>query len=72
MLVMTPYPGTKPAAKWTVDGVHMPVMTSWQEGFGGCGVIQNQIAVLKDMLGSVATKSGLVSRLFRMATPAGP
>ncbi|KAG5530096.1 hypothetical protein RHGRI_030457 [Rhododendron griersonianum] len=72
MLVMTPYPGTKPAAKSAADGVHRPVMTSWQEGFGDCGVIQNQRAVLKEMVGSVATKSGLASRLLPMTLPAGP
>ena len=69
---MTPYPGTRPAALSAADGVHRPVITSWQEGFGDWGVIQNQNAVLKEMVGSVATKSGFASKLAPMAFPAGP
>ena len=72
MLVMTPYPGTRPAALSAGDGVHPPVITLWQEGFGGWAVVQNQSAVLKEMVGSVATKSGFPSKLAPVAFPAGP
>ena len=72
MLVITPYPGTLPADVSAPDGVHLPVMTSWHEGLGDWGVIQNHKAVLKDMIGSVATKSGLPKRSTPMALPAGP
>lgn len=72
MLVITPYPGTRPAAESAAEGVHRPVMTSWLDGLGDCGVIQNQRAVLKEMVASVATKSGLFSKSDPMACPAGP
>ncbi|KAI8032841.1 NAC domain-containing protein 22 [Camellia lanceoleosa] len=65
-------PGIRLAEVFALDGVHLPVMTSWHEGFGDCGVIQNHNAVLKDMVGSVATKSGLPNRSDPMAFPAGP
>ncbi|KAG5530085.1 hypothetical protein RHGRI_030446 [Rhododendron griersonianum] len=74
MLVMTPYPGIRPVAESAangVNGVHWPVMTSRQEGFGDCGVIKNQMAALKEMVASAATKSGLANRSLPMAIPAG-
>ena len=52
---MISYPGARPAAVSSADGVHCPIMTSWQEGLGACGVIQNHKAVWKDVVGSVAT-----------------
>ncbi|KAG5530090.1 hypothetical protein RHGRI_030450 [Rhododendron griersonianum] len=42
------------------------------EGFGDCGVIQNQGATLKERVASAASKSGLASRSLPMAIPAGP
>lgn len=69
MFVTTPYPGFRPADLSAPDGFHLPVMTSWQDGFGDCGVIQNQIAVLNEMTASVATRSGLFSRSTPMAFP---
>ena len=72
MFVNTPYPGTRPAAESAPEGDHLPVMTLWHEGFGDCGVIQNQIAVLKEITGSVATRSGLFNRSTPMALPHCP
>lgn len=70
MLVMTPYPGTLRAAVSAADGLHLPIMTSWAEGFGACGVIQNHSAVLNEITGSFATKSGLFLRSTPIALPA--
>ncbi|MCD7448734.1 hypothetical protein HAX54_045673 [Datura stramonium] len=44
------------------DGVHYPDITLWHDGLLSCAVIQNHIAVLNDIIGSVATKSGLFTR----------
>ena len=55
-----------------LDGVQRPVMTSWEEGIGDCGVIQNHNAVLNEMVASVATSFGLFRRSLPMASPAGP
>ncbi|CAL5378005.1 unnamed protein product [Camellia sinensis] len=72
MFVMTPYPGNRPADWSAADGVQLPSITSWHDGFGDCGVIQNHMAVLNEMTGSVATRSGLFKRSTPMALPAGP
>jgi len=32
MLVITPYPGTRPAELSALDGAHLPVITSWLDG----------------------------------------
>ena len=54
-----------------VDGLHAPVMTSWADGLGGCRVIQNQSAVLKDMTALDETRLGLARRASHIARPAG-
>ena len=70
MLVITPYPGFRPTAVSAGEGVHFPMMTSWLDGFFPYGVIQNHMAVLNDMIGSMATRSGLFKRSTPMAFPA--
>uniref|UniRef100_A0A0A9A0C7 CHI8 n=1 Tax=Arundo donax TaxID=35708 RepID=A0A0A9A0C7_ARUDO len=70
MLVITPYPGTRPAALSAAVGVQLPRMTSWHDGLGDCAVIQNQMAVLKEITGSVDTRSGLLTRSTCSASPA--
>ena len=72
MLVITPQPGIRPAARSAAEGVHRPVMTSWHDGFGDCGVIQNQRALLKEITGSVATRSGLFNKSSPIALPHCP
>jgi hypothetical protein len=47
-------------------------LTAWHDGCGGCGVVQNQMAVWKATTGSVDTRSGLPSRSSPSAFPACP
>ncbi|KAF7829027.1 hypothetical protein G2W53_020191 [Senna tora] len=61
---------TVPAEVSAAEGVHVLVMTSWEEGLLPCGVIQNQTAVLNDITASVATRSGLLIKSTPMAFPA--
>ena len=70
MLVITPYPGTRPADVSMAEGVQLPMITLWLDGLLACGVIQNHMAVLNDIVGSVATRSGLFMRSVPMALPA--
>uniref|UniRef100_A0A0A8XTX3 Uncharacterized protein n=1 Tax=Arundo donax TaxID=35708 RepID=A0A0A8XTX3_ARUDO len=71
MLVITPYPGgARPAARSAAVGVHRPVATAWHDGLDACAVIQNQMAVLKDTTGSVATRFGFPTRSTPSAFPA--
>jgi hypothetical protein len=67
MLVITPYPGTRPADLSAAVGVHLPVITSWLDGLFDCAVIQNHIAVLNETVGFVDTKSGLLIKSSLMA-----
>ena len=46
------------------------MITLWLDGLLACGVIQNHMAVLNDMVGSAATRSGLFMRSVPMALPA--
>ncbi|APS00351.1 hypothetical protein BCY86_06415 [Pajaroellobacter abortibovis] len=48
--------GSCPALMSAPEGVHFPVITSWQEGLGDCVAIQNQMAVFNAMTGSGATR----------------
>ncbi|KAI8027964.1 hypothetical protein LOK49_LG02G04023 [Camellia lanceoleosa] len=54
MFVMTLNPGTPSAERSAAVGVHLSEITSWHEGFGDCGVIQNHNAVLNETTGSDA------------------
>ena len=55
-----------------LDGFQFPVITSWHDGFGDCGVIQNQSAALNEITGSMATRSGLFNRSNSKASPHCP
>ena len=72
IFVMAPNPRARPAALSAPEGFHDPVITSWHDGFGDCGVIQNQNAVLNEITASVATRSGLFNRSTPMAFPHRP
>ena len=52
------------------EGVQLPMITLWLDGLLACGVIQNHMAVINDIVGSVATRSGLFMRSVPMALPA--
>ncbi|URE03646.1 hypothetical protein MUK42_02691, partial [Musa troglodytarum] len=72
MLVVTPNPGCLLASSSAFGGFHFPVITAWHDGFGDCGVIQNHIAVLNEITGSVDTSSGRLRRSSCIAFPAWP
>ena len=66
-LIILVMPGTRPANVSIRDGVHWPMMTSWLNGLLACGVIQNHMAVLNEITGSVATRFELFIRSTLMA-----
>merc|ERR1719387_3099678 len=67
MLVVIPYPGTRPNALSCAVGCQRPVIASWHDGFGDCGVIQNQSPAWYARVAFVATWDGSL-----MSTEASP